>query len=93
LPSVCGCGGAQQSYENAQAAAIERAARAAGVQGAQAFGAANNVGLAAERRLQAGQMNAVFTREIRRKHGAVKGRQQNLIEQPEVHRGQVAVGR
>ena len=63
----------------------ERAAHAAGVQGAQALGGGNDVGLAAERRLQAGQMNAIFTREIGREHGAVKGRQLNLIEQPEVH--------
>ena len=55
-------GGAQQSHENAQAAAIECAASPAGVQGAHALGCAYNVGLAAERSLQTGQMNAIFTR-------------------------------
>jgi hypothetical protein len=48
-------------------------------------------GLPAQRRLQAGQMHAVFTREIRREHRPMKGWHLNLIEQPKVQRGQVAV--
>ena len=36
-------------------------------------------------------MDAVFAREIRREHGAVKGRHLYLIEQPEMQRGQVAI--
>ena len=46
----------------------------------------------AERGLKAGEMDAVFKIEIGGDHGAVKCGQAELVEQMQLHAGQVAVG-
>ena len=80
-----------QRDENAEAAAVERAGRSTGFQGAQAFSVSDGVWSASERRLQALEMHAVFKIEIRGNHRAVKCRKAKLIEKVKLQSCHVAV--
>ena len=84
---------AEQGNENAEAAAVKRAARSTGFQGAQAFGGSESVGRAGERRLKAREVHAVFEIEIRSNHRAVKCGQSELIEETQLQAGHVAVSK
>ena len=90
-------GRADERDENAEAAAVERAADSllcdAGFQHAQAFGSAQAVGLAGQRGAKAGEMDAVLTIKIRSQHGAVKRGQADFVEQTQLDSGQIAVSK
>ncbi len=91
--SVCGrVLGAESGGEQAEAAAIERAAGGAGAEGTQALGRTDADQAAGDGVAEAVEVDALVHSKVGGSHGAVEGDEAGLIEEPGLDRGVIAVG-